>query len=496
MKILFVPPLILFFALTVKSQDYITTTDGNRAQVQVNEVDDNMIKYHRWDNLDGPIYTLDKANILRIDYQNGTYEIFNNPPPNNNAAPGSNPPPDNATQPAPQSALEQPPTPAPPPQPPPPPPAPVVSCQSYYNELSPYGQWLNNPMYGYVWVPSAGPSFTPYGSGGHWVLTNMGWTWVSDYPWGWCTFHYGRWDYDAFMGWFWIPGYEWAPAWVSWRSYNGYYGWAPLGPTYAEGGYSTYVLPPQRYVFVRSQYITSPSVTTYYEPASANQTYLSQSTVVNNTQRDNNSNVTYLAGPAQSEVEHYTGAPVQRVSLVSSATPEHNGVNGAQLALYRPAAQPPPKNAPLPVPAKVYQKEEIAPVAQRQTLTQPGQARKEPFKPEVMPQKQQQEQQKQQQLQQQQEQQKQQQLQQQQKQQEQQQQEQQKQQQLQQQQKQQQVQQQQKQQQVQQQQKQQQMQQPSPQPQPKQQKTKQQKNKQPKQPKPKPPPPVQQEKKE
>ncbi|MFX8813069.1 DUF6600 domain-containing protein, partial [Acinetobacter baumannii] len=72
--------------------------------------------------------------------------------------------------------------------------------------------------------------FTPYRTGGHWVYSNAGWAWASDYNWGWAPFHYGRWAFDPMYGWFWVPGYEWAPAWVSWRSGGGYYGWAPLSP--------------------------------------------------------------------------------------------------------------------------------------------------------------------------------------------------------------------------------------------------------------------------
>ena len=112
--------------------------------------------------------------------------------------------------------------------PPPPPPAPEASYQSFYDALSPYGQWIDNPQYGYVWMPNVGPDFKPYSSNGNWVYTDGGWTWASNYPWGWATFHYGRWFFEEGYGWMWIPGNEWAPAWVSWRQSPQYYGWAPL----------------------------------------------------------------------------------------------------------------------------------------------------------------------------------------------------------------------------------------------------------------------------
>ena len=34
-----------------------------------------------------------------------------------------------------------------------------VSFQVFYDDLSPYGTWIENPSYGYVWIPDAGPGF-------------------------------------------------------------------------------------------------------------------------------------------------------------------------------------------------------------------------------------------------------------------------------------------------------------------------------------------------
>jgi hypothetical protein len=53
---------------------------------------------------------------------------------------------------------------------------------------------------------------------------------MSEEPFGWATFHYGRWTRLRNIGWIWVPGDEWAPAWVSWRKSNDYIGWAPLPP--------------------------------------------------------------------------------------------------------------------------------------------------------------------------------------------------------------------------------------------------------------------------
>src|SRR6266567_1899101 len=76
--------------------------------------------------------------------------------------------------------------PAPPP-PPPPPPVEEAPYQEFYDQLSPYGNWIDYPGYGYVFMPNVEPDFKPYSTNGHWVYTDEGWTWASDYSWGWAT---------------------------------------------------------------------------------------------------------------------------------------------------------------------------------------------------------------------------------------------------------------------------------------------------------------------
>ena len=36
-----------------------------------------------------------------------------------------------------------------------------ISTQVFYDQLSPYGQWIDNPNYGYVWIPDVGQDFSP-----------------------------------------------------------------------------------------------------------------------------------------------------------------------------------------------------------------------------------------------------------------------------------------------------------------------------------------------
>jgi hypothetical protein len=108
----------------------------------------------------------------------------------------------------------------------------VYDIGVFFNPLSPYGEWIELPPYGWVWSPyDLAPDWRPY-TVGRWVWTDWGWTWVSFEPWGWATYHYGRWYFDPWYGWVWVPGTEWAPAWVAWRYGGGWIGWSPLPPAF------------------------------------------------------------------------------------------------------------------------------------------------------------------------------------------------------------------------------------------------------------------------
>src|SRR6185312_14586038 len=130
----------------------------------------------------------------------------------------------------------------PPPQvaPAPPPTTTVVTETYFYDSLAPYGSWVYVEGYGRCWRPGVvvyNSGWQPYCDGGHWVWTDAGWYWYSDYSWGWAPFHYGRWFRDTRFGWCWYPDTVWGPSWVTWRYSNDYCGWAPLPPRceYREG---------------------------------------------------------------------------------------------------------------------------------------------------------------------------------------------------------------------------------------------------------------------
>jgi hypothetical protein len=87
---------------------------------------------------------------------------------------------------------------------------PAVSLDSFQTQLAPYGAWIQVPGSGLCWQPAVvvtDPSWRPYFNQGHWIYTDTGWSWQSDYQWDNIVFHYGRWSrFNA--QWVWVPGYD------------------------------------------------------------------------------------------------------------------------------------------------------------------------------------------------------------------------------------------------------------------------------------------------
>ncbi len=105
-----------------------------------------------------------------------------------------------------------------------------VALDDFVEALEPLGDWYIHSKWGRAWKPkNVSPDWRPYQKG-RWAHTARGWYWVSDEPWAWATYHFGRWFVDALAGWTWVPGKQWAPAWVVWREGKGLVGWAPIGP--------------------------------------------------------------------------------------------------------------------------------------------------------------------------------------------------------------------------------------------------------------------------
>jgi len=223
-----------------------------------------------------------------------------------------------------------------------------INFQTFYDELSPYGDWIDYPDYGYSWRPRLGGDFRPYSTNGYWLYTDVGdWMWNSNYDWGWGPFHYGRWFYDPFYGWLWVPGYDWSPAWVAWRGGGDYYGWAPLRPGISINiGIGRYNPPYDYWTFAPSRYMSSRYIDRYYYPYQNNVTIINNTTIINN--YGNRSyggrydraaqNRYYSNGPLRSDVERYTGR-IQSVRYQETSRPGRASLRGDAVNVYRPTVQ-------------------------------------------------------------------------------------------------------------------------------------------------------------
>ncbi len=240
--------------------------------------------------------------------------------------------------------------------------------EEFYNQLAPYGRWIDYPGEGFVWVPNVEQGFRPYSSNGHWVYSDQGWTWSSNYQWGWAAFHYGRWLYEDAYGWIWVPGHEWAPAWVTWAQSGSYYGWAPLAPHISinmsvGGGWN----PPAHYWnFVPQEHITQVNInnyvinntnnTTVVNNISRNVTYINNNNFSNNSQiRNSNNGAQYNTGPHVHEVEKTTNQPINPMVIHETEKPNQTHPNEQKMDFYKPKFERPNMNLPIqsrPAPVK------------------------------------------------------------------------------------------------------------------------------------------------
>jgi hypothetical protein len=178
-----------------------------------------------------------------------------------------------------------------------------------------------------VFSPSrVGPDWRPY-SDGRWIYTDDGWMWDSEEPWGWASYHYGRWFYQPSHGWCWLPGTEWAPSWVVFRSGEGWFGWAPMPPgVTVRAGFGVdfggvdidVVIQPFMWLFVPERDCFQPRIGVRVAPPARNVTIVrSTRTVVNYVVvRDRVVN----RGVEIDRIERTTGHPAPRYRVVDSDT--------------------------------------------------------------------------------------------------------------------------------------------------------------------------------
>ena len=234
----------------------------------------------------------------------------------------------------------------------------------FYDDLSPYGSWINYAGYGYVWIPRVTGDFQPYGTEGHWVMTNYGWTWVSDYRWGWAAFHHGRWAFEPRYGWMWIPGREWGPAWVSWRQSDAYFGWAPMGPrTRISINISC---PYDHYRFVPRRHFTNRNVYNYYSDRRNNVTIINNTTIINETHVVNKNK--YYYGPRKDFVERAVGQSVRVANVYDNPRPGADDYKNDRVNVYRPRIDKAPAGV-RSAPKRVASTSDLQPISKERQLT-------------------------------------------------------------------------------------------------------------------------------
>jgi hypothetical protein len=197
-----------------------------------------------------------------------------------------------------------------------------VSVEVFYNQLEPYGDWVDAGDYGYVWQPrDTGDDWRPYADG-HWAYTDAGWTWLSDEPYSWAVYHYGRWTKIVDLGWVWVPGTEWGPAWVSFRYSNRHIGWAPLPPEAGFGGEvreigawsdSYYDVGPTDYVFVDARNFGAPRIRDVQLPLGENVRFIDETTNITNIRVENG--VVFNGGPEYNVINRDSAQKIPRLRL-------------------------------------------------------------------------------------------------------------------------------------------------------------------------------------
>lgn len=75
-KRLFATIFLLCMAGTALAQDVIVKKDQSTIMSKVLEITSTEIKYKKWNNQDGPTYSIDRSEVLSINYENGEVEKF------------------------------------------------------------------------------------------------------------------------------------------------------------------------------------------------------------------------------------------------------------------------------------------------------------------------------------------------------------------------------------------------------------------------------------
>jgi hypothetical protein len=231
----------------------------------------------------------------------------------------------------------------------------TVDGSWFYDDLQQYGRWFDHPSYGWCWTPfSVDPYWRPY-TIGRWTYTDYGWTWLSDLPWGWAPFHYGRWAHDLDYGWLWVPDTVWGPAWVVWQGNDHWIGWAPLPPGAVwqpDIGVRYRDRPPQGYwSFVPRDAFLDRQLRDEVVSVARNEPLLKETRELRRIAVRDGRPVD--PGPDDRAIAAATGRPLVRRRVVDAPAPVAGGhVRGDEVAMYRLPIKGPPRRIEPPLAAR------------------------------------------------------------------------------------------------------------------------------------------------
>jgi len=258
----------------------------------------------------------------------------------------------------------------------------------FYSSLSPYGEWVDCG-FGRAWRPMrVMHGWRPYLTG-RWAWTDYGWYWVSEEPFGWATFHYGRWYLDDYYGWIWIPGDVWGPSWVEWRYDDDYIGWAPL-PPYAEYrmGFGIHfsidwVAPVHYWNFVGSRNFTSHHLGGYVQPPERNGRIFGHTRGTLDIRSDGDRVIN--RGLDRRDIERRTLGRVDRVDVVGQGTRSGERVvvdrNRERIEVYRPRIEGQSRTDIRPAPQRNDRNQQVSPTGpKRPTAVEPPGRSRDPVR--------------------------------------------------------------------------------------------------------------------
>jgi hypothetical protein len=81
-KIVITVICLILFAYISKAQDIIIKKNGEEIQVKVEEVQTDKIRYKKYNNPTGPLYSINLSEVVKIKYENGSEDVFAKTPSN------------------------------------------------------------------------------------------------------------------------------------------------------------------------------------------------------------------------------------------------------------------------------------------------------------------------------------------------------------------------------------------------------------------------------